>query len=270
MFESIKNGAPMVLAVACVMALAAPLPVVAQLTEVVVVPGQQCRGIGINNQAFVVGACADTDGTTLAFLATGAQKSILPGLALGRSCSAGVITNLGKIVGSCVDSNLVSQAVVWNTGGSPIAQRLMPLPNGKSTSATAFNQEGVVAGVSRDGSFLAQPAVWLNSATATALPVGLLGLSDTNCVPVDVSDGSSSGPTVIANCPDRSGGFGRSIGLARVFSTHTSRRRCRSHWRRSGVVSRRSRDRMFWEYVTSATERVIERSCGRTLDRPSC
>ncbi|UNP29189.1 hypothetical protein [Lysobacter gummosus] len=207
MFESIKNGAPMVLAVACVMALAAPLPVVAQLTEVVVVPGQQCRGIGINNQAFVVGACADTDGTTLAFLATGAQKSILPGLALGRSCSAGVITNLGKIVGSCVDSNLVSQAVVWNTGGSPIAQRLMPLPNGKSTSATAFNQEGVVAGVSRDGSFLAQPAVWLNSATATALPVGLLGLSDTNCVPVDVSDGSSSGPTVIANCPDRSGGI---------------------------------------------------------------
>ncbi|UJB18763.1 MULTISPECIES: hypothetical protein [Lysobacter] len=207
MLKPISIGTSMVPTIAGLIALAVPLSAGAQLTEVAVVPGQQCRGIGINDQAFVVGACADTDGTTLAFLSTGAQKSILPGLAPGRSCSAGVITNLGKIIGSCVDSNLVSQAVVWNTGSSPIAQRLLPLPNGKSTSATASNQEGVVVGVSRDGSLLSQPVVWLNSATATALPVGLLGLSDTNCVPADVSDGSSNGPTVIANCPDRSGGI---------------------------------------------------------------
>ncbi|WP_152566227.1 HAF repeat-containing protein [Lysobacter antibioticus] len=188
--------------------IATPRSALAQVIDEGIGVGQDCVGSAVNDFAVVVGSCTKTEGITAGFASLSPGTSVeLPHLAIGRSCDAGAISNNGLVVGSCNDVDSVSQAVKWtDLAGTPTVQQLRPLGGDVKTVATAFNQDGAIAGVSISGVGTSRPVLWKAGTTnAIALPVGLLGLSSSNCSPTDVVAGSGTGPTVVGMCPDGRG-----------------------------------------------------------------
>ncbi|KZK32216.1 HAF family protein [Delftia sp. GW456-R20] len=195
--------------VACLALLALPAAQALPMQDVGTSAGPQCVGLDINNSGHVVGACAESDGSSAGFvsLAPGSAADLVR-LSPGRNCNAAAITNSGQVVGSCLDGNSVSVGVFWNAATPATVQTLQPLTLDVRSMPTAFNQGGYVAGVSLSGSNTARPVMWRNNeTTARALPAGLLGLNSTNCVPSDVDNFVVGGnmPGIVGNCPDNSG-----------------------------------------------------------------
>lgn len=189
--------------------LALPAAQALPMQDVGTAAGPQCAGIGINNSGHVVGACAESDGSSAGFvsLAPGSAAD-LARLSAGRNCMAVAITNSGQVIGSCLDGNSVPMGVFWNSATPATAQALQPLVLDVRSTPTAYNQGGYVAGLSVSGNNTARPAMWRNNeTTARALPAGLLGLNSTNCVPSDVDNFVVGGnmPGIVGNCPDNSG-----------------------------------------------------------------
>lgn len=169
----------------------------------------QCAGLDVNDNGYVVGGCAEADGSTAGFVALAPGGAVdLARLPSARNCAAGAITNSGRILGSCLNADSLSTAVYWNAAAPTTIQSLQPLLGGMRSQITAFNQGGVVAGVSLSANGIAQPVMWRNSETnARSLPAGLLGLDATNCVPSDVDNAASNPamPGIVGNCPGANG-----------------------------------------------------------------
>ncbi len=171
--------------------------------------GPQCAGLDVNNSGYVVGACAEANGSASGFVALAPGSAVdLAHLVDGRNCVAGAITNVGRLVGWCMNSNSLPTGVVWNATAPTTVQALQALVGGVRTKVTALSQSGAVAGVSLNADNTALPVMWRNNeTTARTLPAGLLGLVATNCVPADVDDHSVNPtmPNIVGNCPGSSG-----------------------------------------------------------------
>lgn len=171
--------------------------------------GPQCVGISANNAGNVVGACVKPDGSAAGFVALTPGTAVeLARLANARSCAATIITNGGRILGSCQNSDSLATAVVWNASSPATVQALQPLLGGVRTRGTAYNHGGATAGVSVSANNIAQPVMWrINETNARALPAGLLGLDATNCVPTDIDSTAPnpSMPNISGNCPGANG-----------------------------------------------------------------
>jgi probable HAF family extracellular repeat protein len=169
--------------------------------------GLQCSGSSVDDAGREVGACTNGVGVSVAFYAAtpGVEQALSP-LISGRNCSADRIVDNGTIIGSCQDANAASQAVVWSAASPAGSAIVLPSAGGVRTDATAINQQGIPVGVSINATDIAVPVIWLTNTSATLLPVGLLGLVNTNCSPTDVSDTSgTAAPFVVGNCPNSQG-----------------------------------------------------------------
>ena len=171
--------------------------------------GPQCVGISVNTSGHVVGACAKPDGSAVGFVALTPGTAVELGrLATARSCAATIITNGGRILGSCLNNDSLTTAVVWNASAPTTVQSLQPLLGGVRTLGTAYNHGGSTAGVSVSANNTAQPVMWrINETTARSLPAGLLGLDATNCVPTDIDSTAPNPnmPNISGNCPGTNG-----------------------------------------------------------------
>ncbi|WP_234639679.1 HAF repeat-containing protein [Delftia tsuruhatensis] len=163
----------------------------------------------MNTSGHVVGACAKPDGSAVGFVALTPGTAVELGrLATARSCAATIITNGGRILGSCLNNDSLTTAVVWNANSPTTVQPLQPLLGGVRTMGTAYNHGGATAGVSVSANNTAQPVMWrINETTARSLPAGLLGLDATNCVPTDIDSTAPNPnmPNISGNCPGTNG-----------------------------------------------------------------
>lgn len=171
--------------------------------------GPQCVGISVNTSGHVVGACAKPDGSAVGFVALTPGTAVELGrLATARSCAATIITNGGRILGSCLNNDSLTTAVVWNASAPTTVQPLQPLLGGVRTLGTAYNHGGSTAGVSVSANNTAQPVMWrINETNARSLPAGLLGLDATNCVPTDIDSTAPNPnmPNISGTCPGTNG-----------------------------------------------------------------
>ena len=178
-------------------------------------PGQQASGAAVNNSGQMVGRFLDTSGVSNADVRLSAGTlTPLPPLVTGA------ITNSGLIVGSCRDSAGRGQVVLWSASTPTAAPLQLFGPSGTlRSSANAVNQQGAVVGVSAINNDTIYPTLWpAGSSSGVALPISLLalvGLGNTNCVAVDVADGSASTPVVVGNCPD---GQGRPLAVIWIWN----------------------------------------------------
>lgn len=171
--------------------------------------GPQCAGMDVNNSGYVVGACAEPDGSASGFVAQTPGNALeLARLATARNCAALGITNIGRIVGNCLNSDSLPTAVVWNAGSPSTLQALQPVLGDMRARPAGFNHAGVVAGVSISANNTVRPVMWRNNETnARTLPAGLLGLDATNCAPSDVDAATTNPamPNIAGNCPGTNG-----------------------------------------------------------------
>jgi probable HAF family extracellular repeat protein len=189
--------------------IAAPVVQAGPMQDIGAASGPQCAGLDVNNSGYVVGACAETNGSASGFVALAPGSAVdLAHLVDGRSCMASAITNVGRVVGRCMNSNSLPTGVVWNATAPTTIQALQALAGGVRTKVTALAQSGAVAGVSLNADNTGLPVMWRNNeTTARSLPAGLLGLVATNCVPSDVDDHSVNPtmPSIVGNCPGTNG-----------------------------------------------------------------
>jgi probable HAF family extracellular repeat protein len=171
--------------------------------------GPQCSSADANNSGQVVGTCVESSGSTTGFFAPSPGSAVtLTELTNSRSCAASAITNSGRIVGTCLDSDSLPTSVIWSTTTTTSPQELGALAGAVRSQATAYNEAGALAGVSIESDGIALPVMWRNGeTTARMLPVGLLGLTATNCSPADVDNVAADPnfPTIVGNCPGTSG-----------------------------------------------------------------
>jgi uncharacterized membrane protein len=168
--------------------------------------GAACEGMSVNNSGVVVGFCFNGAVEVGFVAATAGQETALAPIAAGTDCAASEISNSGVIVGTCANSSGGRQGVFWNASSPGAAPTVLaPLLLGVSTFPTAMNQQGLIVGVSKDASGTMTPVIWSSTGVPTELPVGLLGLSTTNCIATDVADGTTTTPQVVGICPSSSG-----------------------------------------------------------------
>ena len=183
--------------------------------------GEQAIGTGANNSGQMAASFLDTNGVSNAAVRLSpGTLTPLPSLVTGQPCSTDAITNSGLIVGSCSDSLGRGQPMLWNASTPTAAPVQLFGPSGTlRSSANAVNQQGAVVGVSAINNDTIYPTLWpAGSSGGVALPISLLalvGLGNTNCVAVDVADGSASTPVVVGNCPD---GQGRPLAVIWIWS----------------------------------------------------
>lgn len=189
--------------------LAIPVAQAGPMQDIGASSGPQCVGLNVNDSGYVVGICSESNGSASGFVAQAAGNAVdLAHLVAGRNCAAGAITNVGRILGRCFNSNSLYTGVVWNATAPTSVQALQALVGGVRTKVTALSQSGAIAGVSVSADNTALPVMWRNNeTTARSLPAGLLGLVATNCMPADIDDYSenSTMPSIVGNCPGSNG-----------------------------------------------------------------
>jgi hypothetical protein len=93
--------------------IAAPVVQAGPMQDIGAASGPQCAGLDVNNSGYVVGACAETNGSASGFVALAPGSAVdLAHLVDGRSCMASAITNVGRVVGRCMNSNSLPTGVV--------------------------------------------------------------------------------------------------------------------------------------------------------------
>ena len=170
--------------------------------------GPQCVGLNVNDSGYVVGICSESNGSASGFVAQAAGNAVdLAHLVAGRNCAAGAITNVGRILGRCFNSN----SLYTGSSGMPrphVCTGFAGVGWRCSHQSHRLEPERRHCGVSVSADNTALPVMWRNNeTTARSLPAGLLGLVATNCMPADIDDYSenSTMPSIVGNCPGSNG-----------------------------------------------------------------
>ena len=170
--------------------------------------GPQCVGLNVNDSGYVVGICSESNGSASGFVAQAAGNAVdLAHLVAGRNCAAGAITNVGRILGRCFNSN----SLYTGSSGMPrphVCTGFAGVGWRCSHQSHRLEPERRHCGVSVSADNTALPVMWRNNeTTARSLPAGLLGLVATNCMPADIDDYSenSTMPSIVGNYPGSNG-----------------------------------------------------------------
>jgi hypothetical protein len=181
-----------------------------------------CFDPAINDAGTAVGNCIlrnlQLGFVRLATASASTQLAALPSTANGFPCGVAALSNASAgneiIMGWCNDAKAVSQAVFWNSSTPTTAPTLLQplsllgLDADVRTQAVAVNSSGVMVGVSISGSGAKTPVTWSSAGAPTQL-LAPLGSVNTNCEPVDISDGSAF--EIIGNCKDAGTGGANKI-----------------------------------------------------------
>jgi hypothetical protein len=176
----------------------------------------KCESAGVNDAGTSIMDCEVSDVATP--YVTLAGQDLQLGVLAGKACYDQEINNAasGKetVIGKCLDTNDVWQAVEWSTASPSIANELLPanvllgiLVNGQSSQSTAVDLYGDVIGVSFDNQGVQWPAVWQHGSLEPTLLAAPLLYVESNCLPISINDATS--PSVIGNCPSGSSGHGK-------------------------------------------------------------
>lgn len=218
------------LVVACLLSAYAAASSAATFTLVPSPVGKQCGVSDINNGGDTVGGCTSSNpsGAGVAWYApSGGNQTALATLVPGKPCAAMGITNVRVIFGTCMDTNGQFQAVSWGSpNASPVkfSPRSALLSNGVIARLSAYNQNGDAAGYSVAGSRSSTVVVWPKGSTspvvvASNLLGGILGLDYDNCSVADITEPTSSLPSVAMNCPSTSDGGNQAVVALPASST---------------------------------------------------